>query len=206
MMIRCPNCVLHVRKDAVKCPHCGIYLSRSLKGLVSLDPATAPYRLYAWPAEKSPSTKRSHRFRSAAALLAIASLFLLTWSLERRKADPAAHPLPVTFEEFERLFGAASALMPEEKEQAFDRYRGKYVRWEGTVLYLNNAEASEPHVSINHGKETTPASDVTFYVRPKDRSGLDALRVGDRLRYVGSLAGYGPDGAPVVIQDGRIIK
>lgn len=209
-MKHCPNCALYVRRDTVKCPHCGAYISKSLHGLVPPDPAIASYAQMVRPAGENaldtPATRRRRHARGIAAMLAILAVFYLTWYLERRGVDPATHPLPITFEEFERVFGPDSPMTPEEKDAAFRQYRGKTVRWEGTIVYLNTADEPEPHVSLRHrGGASSPVSDVTLYPRPRERDKLGRLRVGDHLLYTGALVEYGPDGAPVTVQDGRIV-
>jgi hypothetical protein len=143
--------------------------------------------------------------RGAVALLAIFAILVIVWRAQRLELDPSSHPIPVTFEAFDKTFGPASPLTPEQKDLEFDRYRGRYVRWEGTVLYLNAAEGTEPHASLRCGADDL-SSDVVLYIRPQDRDRLAARRAGDRLVCVGSLADYGQDGAPVILQDGRIIR
>lgn len=209
MMKRCPNCALYVRRDAVKCHHCGAYVSKSLAGLIRPDRVVFPWRLSALQARLN--VDRAHRRRRAvrvtAGLCLVTAILVLTWREQSRSLDPAAHPISTTFETFEKTFGPASALTPEQKGLEFERYRGKYVRWEGTLVYLNAAGEIEPHASLRCGSGTQAfSSDVTLYVRPQDRDRLAARRIGDRLVYAGSLVDYGQDGAPVVIQDGRIIR
>ena len=208
MMIRCPNCALHVRRDAVKCHHCGAYLSRSLAGLIRPNRVFAPWRMPTRADLRADLAARRRRVvRGAAAILVGAAILVITWRAQNRALDPAAHPISTTFEAFEKTFGPASPLTPEQKDLEFERYRGRYVRWEGTIVYLNAAEEAEPHASLRCASETQAFStDVTLYIRPQDRDRLAARRVGDPLVYVGSLVDYGQDGAPVVVQDGRIIK
>ena len=208
MMKRCPNCALHVRRDAVKCHHCGAYVSRSLAGLIRPGRVFPPWRMPTLTDLRADLVARRHRaLRITSSLFLIAAILLLTWRGQRRSLDPAGHPIPTTFEAFEKTFGPASALTPEQKDLEFERYRGKYVQWEGILVYLNAAEGVEPHASLRCGSETQAFSaDVTLYVRPQDRDRLVTRRIGDRLFCAGSLADYGQDGAPVVLQDGRILK
>lgn len=207
MMIRCPHCALHVRRDAVKCHHCGTYLSRGLAGLIRPHRIFAPWRLPTLTDLRADLAARRRRaVRGAAALLIGAAILVLTWQAHKRDLDPAAHPISTTFEAFERTFGPASPLTPEQKDQEFEQYRGRYVRWEGTIVYLNAAAEAEPHVSLCASETQAFSTDVTLYIRPQDRDRLAERRVGDRLVYLGSLADYGQDGAPVVVQDGRIIQ
>jgi hypothetical protein len=153
------------------------------------------------------AARRRRAVWGAAALLIGAAILVFTWQAQNRALDPAAHPISTTFEAFERTFGPASPLTPEQKDLEFEQYRGRYVRWEGTIVYLNAAAGAEPHASLRCAAETQAFStDVTLYIRPQDRDRLAERRVGDRLLYLGSLADYGQDGAPVVVQDGRIIK
>jgi hypothetical protein len=208
MRKRCPNCALHVRWDEVKCHHCGAYVSRSLAGLIRPDRVLPPWRMPTLADLRADLVARRRRaLRISASILLIAGVLLFTWREQRRNLDPAAHPLPTTFEAFEKTFGPASDLTPEQKDLEFERYKGKYVRWEGILVYLNAAEGVEPHASLRCGSGTQAfSSDVTLYVRPQDRDRLAAHRIGDRLTCAGSLVDYGQDGAPVVMQDGRIIR
>ncbi len=208
MMKRCPNCALYVRRDEVKCHHCGAYVSRSLAGLIRPGRVFPPWRMPTLADLRVDLVARRRRaVQVTAGFCLITAVLVFTWQAQKRNLDPAAHPISTTFEAFEKTFGPASALTPEQKDLEFERYRGKYVRWEGTLVYLNAADAVEPHASLRCGSGTQMfSSDVTLYVRPQDRDRLAAHRIGDRLFCTGSLVDYGQDGAPVVIQDGRIIR
>jgi hypothetical protein len=205
MMKPCPNCALQVRGDAIRCHHCGTYLSRSLRGIPRPDPGLVVSVPVAGTGEDAARTRMRRFVRSLAALLAILALIVFYWKSERRRTDPAANPLRITFEEFDRAFGAGSEWTPERKDSEFDRYRGQYVQWEGTVLYPNLAELAESHVSIRHRKGgPSSAPDVTLYARPSELDRFGSLRVGDRIRYLACLVDYGRDGGPITVQDGRV--
>ena len=140
------------------------------------------------------------------ALLGIIAVLAFVWTNGRISRTPTTPPIPTSFEEFSRTFGPLSSLTPEEKALEFEGYKGKYVQWMGTIVYLNLAGESESHISLCHTPEATAfASDVTLYFRPDERDKIANLRVGDRLTYLGMLVDYGEDAAPVVVQNGRIV-
>ena len=208
MMKPCPICALHVKPDTVKCPHCGNYVSKRLRGFAPPGATTTLYH----PSlpRRGPRayglSRRAGMIRGMGALLLIGIAVVLISKSGDRDPFKAGRFISVTPEAFERTFGPKSELTPDEKSLEFEGYKMKHVRWEGTIVYINASRDPEAHISLHHGTSSLPFSpDVTLYPHPQENERLSELRVGDHLSYSGVLVNYGNNGMPVVIQGGRIL-
>ena len=97
----------------------------------------------------------------------------------------ATETLPVRFEELYPVFLWHASMPQGEKSRLWNRYHGRWVRWEGVIASITDKGATLRHLRAT----------VTFDVSLTCETGVVAtlkrrFATGDRVRYVGMLESY----------------
>lgn len=110
--------------------------------------------------------------------------------------------LDISFEELDKQFGKQSVLSRAEKKKLWKKYRGKYVRWQGIVLYkgMGRVDWNRVGVSRQHGKKAEV--EILFDWRMFDE--VINIRIGSTVTYRGKLVSRSGIDAPYRLEDGDI--
>ncbi len=117
---------------------------------------------------------------------------------------PPKEFLSISFQELEKVLGEESPLGSSEKRRVWEDYRGKYVQWQGVVMYRGVGRMDWNRVGISHsqGKEV----DVEVSFNWSNMEDVLALREGDFVTYVARLSKRRGYGAPYRLEDGELLK
>jgi len=89
-----------------------------------------------------------------------------------------------SFDDLFNVFGNYSALTDSHKEDSWREYKGKYVRWKGTVNYIDSSKDDWNRVGIRHNVETN-----VELIFDEDKKGIvKVVRKGDIITYTGKLS------------------
>ena len=89
-----------------------------------------------------------------------------------------------SFDDLLNIFGKYSKLTKSEKEDSWDQYNGKYVRWQGIVNYKGLTNDDWNRAGIRHNIETN-----VELIFGEDKKGIvNLINKGDRITYTGKLS------------------
>jgi len=109
----------------------------------------------------------------------------------------------VSFEELNKLLGSESTLSGTEKKRLWQKkYKGKYVRWSGTVLFKGISRMNWNRAGIS--QQNNDNTDVIIFFHWKMRNHLMNLRVGTKITYTGKLVSRPRLSSSFRLQDGMI--
>ena len=85
-----------------------------------------------------------------------------------------------TFDELYPMF-LLRKIAPGPKAQLWSRYQGRWVRWTGTLVSVNNNGATFRHIP------STITFDVSVKMDPGGRERIRRFKIGDKVVYVAQL-------------------
>ncbi len=98
--------------------------------------------------------------------------------------DTAEEFVTVSFNDLFDIFGNYSTLTDSQREDSWREYKGKYVRWEGTVNYKGSSKDDWNRVGIRHNVDTN-----VELIFDEDKKGIvKVVRKGDSITYTGKLS------------------
>ncbi|MFO0795643.1 MAG: phospholipase D-like domain-containing protein [Candidatus Brocadiaceae bacterium] len=106
-----------------------------------------------------------------------------------------------SFAEIDNIFGIGSTLSSAEKDEAWKKYEGKYIRWEGQIVYKNLNAVSGLRVKVR--QKDRGDVEIRLSILQKDK----ALKFqdGESILYTGRLAKRGEGTSPYILEDGDIL-
>lgn len=131
--------------------------------------------------------------------LAIGGAFMFSGGTSASAEHQSAPISGITFVEFDSTFCTYSKRTQLQKDRDIERYKGKRVRWEGIVSYVDDDSVGFKH------KATTSTYDVLLRMPKDEQSSLVTLNKGNLATYEGTIDSYGvllPHG----LSDGKIIN
>lgn len=112
--------------------------------------------------------------------------------------------IDITIEELDLLFGSQSTLGRKEKKQLWEnRYRGKYVRWSGVIVYKGITRYDWYKIGLSF--DFQGGAEVLVLFRPEYQSQIVQLKEGDVIAYTARLDTRKGLGAPYRLDDGRLL-
>jgi phosphatidylserine/phosphatidylglycerophosphate/cardiolipin synthase-like enzyme len=112
--------------------------------------------------------------------------------------------LAISFQELEKVFGRESSLSSGQKKQAWEGYRGKYVTWQGVVVYKGIGRMDWNKVGIRHGQAEGVDVEVAFNW---DYMGdILSLKEGDFITYTARFSQQRGYGSPYRLEDGDLVS
>lgn len=110
--------------------------------------------------------------------------------------------LDISFEELDRQFGKQSTLSRAEKKKLWKNYKGKYVRWQGVVVYKGMGRVDWNRVGISRQQGKKAEVEIFFDWRMFEE--VVNLKVGSTVAYSGKLVSRAGIDAPYRLEDGDI--
>lgn len=92
--------------------------------------------------------------------------------------------LTVSFDDLFKIFGNYSTLTDAEKKDAWQEYKGRYVRWKGVVNYKGISKDDWDRVGIRHNVYTN----VELMFHEDKRNLVGMIKKGDSITYTGKLS------------------
>ncbi|HHT9121022.1 MAG TPA: phospholipase D-like domain-containing protein [Candidatus Hypogeohydataceae bacterium YC41] len=112
--------------------------------------------------------------------------------------------LDTSFQELDNIFGEESSLTGSQKKKVWENYRGKYVQWQGIVVYKGVGRMDWNRVGLSHnqGKE----ADVEVSFNSRNMEDILSLQEGDTVTYTAKLSSRKGHGAPYRLEDGELLE
>ena len=110
--------------------------------------------------------------------------------------------LDSSFEDLDRQFGKQSALSRAEKNKLWKSYTGKYVRWQGIVLYKGMGRVDWNRIGV--GRQQGKKAEVEILFDWKMFEKVMDVRIGSTITYSGKLVSRSGIDAPYRLDDGNI--
>jgi hypothetical protein len=89
-----------------------------------------------------------------------------------------------SFEDLFNIFGNYSKLTESQKKDSWNKYKGKYVRWNGIVNYKGLTDDDWNRVGIRHNVDTN----VELMFGEDKKNIVKMINKGDRITYTGKLS------------------
>lgn len=126
---------------------------------------------------------------------------------EIKSKEPHKNFIDVSFEELNKLFGKESTLSGSEKKAQWEKYNGKYICWDGTVVYKGIGRVDWNRVGISHqGDEEKADADVVVLFNWKMYQKVMNISAGNIITYTGKLISRPRLNSHFLVQDGMIIE
>ena len=106
-----------------------------------------------------------------------------------------------TFDGLDNMFGKGSNLSDAQKDEAWGKYKGKYVRWMGQIVYKNFNVAS----GLRIGMMQKEKGDIEVKVGLTKRDKVLKFQEGETVLYTGRLTERCGSQSPYILEDGDII-
>jgi hypothetical protein len=115
-------------------------------------------------------------------------------------AHVAAESATVSFEELYPMFLWRKSMSQGEKSSLWNRYRGKWVRWEGVI-----ASITIKGITLKQLRSTV-TFDVSLTCEADVLPSLRQYQAGDRVRYVGMLDSYDDIFRTLYLSHGAVLE
>lgn len=106
-----------------------------------------------------------------------------------------------TFEDLDTVFGKESALSDAQKDETWEKYKGKYVSWTGQIAYKNLNVAAGMRIGMTQKEK----GDVEVKTGMAKKDKILKFQEGETVLYTGKLAERCGGNSPYVLEDGDII-
>ncbi|OQY98183.1 MAG: hypothetical protein B6D35_12710 [Candidatus Brocadia sp. UTAMX2] len=117
-------------------------------------------------------------------------------------AAPAKDSLDISFEDLDRQFGKRSTLSRAEKKKLWKNFKGKYVRWQGVVVYKGMGRVDWNRVGVSRQDGKKAEVEILFDWRMFDE--VVSIKIGNTITYSGKLVSRAGIDAPYRLEDGDI--
>jgi hypothetical protein len=108
-----------------------------------------------------------------------------------------------SFADLDNIFGigSGSKLSDTQKDEEWEKYKGKYVSWEGQILYKNLNVASGLRIVITQKAK----GDVELKVSLAKKDAVLKFKDGETVLYTGKLVKRCGSNSPYILEDGNIV-
>lgn len=100
------------------------------------------------------------------------------------------------------MIGSDDQLALGQVQKLFSQYKGKYVRWTGEVIKINQ-EISEGYTLFIKHLPSPELYDVELFLDDAKKDRIENLKRGDIVTYIGRLESYDP-ASGYFLEDGDI--
>ena len=137
-------------------------------------------------------SKKSLNFLLPLLILAVI-LYLFLTSIPSKKSGkvPEKEFLHYSFEDFNTMIGSNDQLALGQVLGLFHQYKGKYVRWTGEVIKINQEVGGDYTILIKH-LPSPELYDVKLFLDHSKKDKIESLTGGDIITYTGRLESYDP--------------
>lgn len=104
-----------------------------------------------------------------------------------------------SFEDIDTIFGKGSNLSDVQKDDAWEKYKGKYVSWIGQIAYKNANVASGLRVGIM--QRANNDIDIELRVGLSKKNKVLKFQEGETVSYTGKLMARCGDKSPYILED-----
>jgi hypothetical protein len=139
----------------------------------------------------------------ALTIIACILVYVYIWDQNKKKSNQA-NRIEVTYRSFNLLFGPSSDLSDDEKLQEFKHWRMSPVTWKGEITYVNLGQDDDLYVTVRY-RSRHPSSDVLIRFEEDWRDRLEALKVGQALRYRGRISEFDRGTSFITLKQGSIV-
>ncbi len=108
--------------------------------------------------------------------------------------------IPMSFEEFNKIFGVASELSDDQKESLWSSCAGKMVKWNGKVSYIGWTLLNSWMMSVTHGDTS-----VEVRLNSANKPHFSAVKYGNTVTYTGKLDSRVTRVFPYKLVDGDVL-
>lgn len=109
----------------------------------------------------------------------------------------------ITWEDYDSIFNINSKATDLQKQDAWTRYKGKRVRWRGTVEDVKKGMMGGLTLNIKMNSDTF-TFDIILDLKRSEETRAAGLRKGSSVAFVGTLERYGGAILPSRLVDGEI--
>lgn len=111
----------------------------------------------------------------------------------------------ISFEELNKLFGEESILSGSEKKVQWEKYDGRYICWDGMVVYKGIGRVDWNRVGISH-QGNDERADVVVLFNWQMYQKIMNVSAGNIITYTGKLVSRPRLNSHFLIQDGMIVE
>jgi len=110
--------------------------------------------------------------------------------------------MDISLEEMDKKFGGESSLSRAEKKDLWKKYKDKYVRWQGIIVYKGTGRVDWNRMGVSRQWGKNAEVEIIFDWRMFDK--VMNVRVGNTITYTGKLVSRPGINSPYRLDDGDI--
>ena len=118
------------------------------------------------------------------AALALQSSQISEASIDPESGKPPEGKIILSFDGLNKIFGKHSSVNQARKEELWESYRGKYIRWQGIVNYKGFGRNDWNRVGIRH----TTGTNVELRFDEEKKDLVQMIKREDNITYTGKLS------------------
>lgn len=118
------------------------------------------------------------------AALALQSPQISAASIDPESGKPPEGEIILSFDGLNKIFGKHSSITQAKKEELWEYYRGKDIRWQGIVNYKGSGSNDWNRAGIRH----TTGTNVELRFDEEKRDLVEMIKREDNITYTGKLA------------------
>lgn len=118
------------------------------------------------------------------ATIALQSSQISETSIDPESVEPPEGEIILSFDGLNKIFGKHSSITQARKEELWENYRGKYIRWQGIVNYKGLGMNDLNRAGIRH----TTGTNVELRFDEEKEYMVEMIKREDNITYTGKLA------------------
>ena len=118
------------------------------------------------------------------ATIALQSSQISETSIDPESGEPPEGEIILSFDGLNKIFGKHSSITQARKEELWENYRGKYIRWQGIVNYKGLGMNDLNRAGIRH----TTGTNVELRFDEEKEYMVEMIKREDNITYTGKLA------------------
>ncbi|GAN35191.1 MAG: hypothetical protein DYG83_05600 [Candidatus Brocadia sp. AMX2] len=110
--------------------------------------------------------------------------------------------IEISFDALDKQLGKKSTFSRSEKNELWQKYKGKYVRWQGVVSYKGMGRVDWNRIGVSRQRSKNAEVEIRFDWRMFEK--VMNVSVGSTITYTGKLVSRSGINAPYRLDDGNI--